>query len=169
MFEIEWSKYKKMARKSLSQSATLNETRRLENLRSSIWSSFDDQDGNPVWSMVSDSMIKALDKLNEQWVKDEGRYMFVDGDKTDNYWEDVIALLTKYVVKGHPNASSTSVEGIVRDHMLTKVKWYRNEARIDGRLRIPILTGNMLDALAANISGAAVAYEEVSDYYCAFC
>lgn len=119
--------------------------------------------------MVSDSMIEALDKLNEQWVKDEGRYMFVDGDKTDNYWEDVIALLTKYVVKGHPNASSTSVEGIVRDHMLTKVKWYRNEARIDGRLRIPILTGNMLDALAANISGAAVAYEEVSDYYCAFC
>lgn len=163
-FELDWKKYRKTAKKWNDDLATPQELRWLETLRSSMWTTFVNSNGKPEWSMLDKSMLEALDELNEQWQEDEGLEMFVNGDKSTKYWKDVEAILVKYVTEPHANASHDSVEGLVRDNILPKLRWYRNESRVKSFLRIPILTPKMLDALAANISARAQAYEEVSDF-----
>ena len=110
------------------------------------WNSFDNPIGTPDWSNVSLQMLDELDKLNEQLFNNEGRTIFMDKDKAARYWHNVELMMA--------GAS---------EYIINKLRWYKKEAGIRNRLRIPILTPNMLDALAANIGALAKAYEEVSD------
>ena len=139
----------------------------ITSLRKTTWKYFDNPTGTPDWSMVSVELLEDLDKLNERWLEDKGRYMFVFGadphsDDTARYWRDLQELLEKYVTD--TQATSETQETIL-GNLMSKLKWYKYESDIGNRLRVPILTPKFLDALAANIGVAAKAYEEVSVSY----
>ena len=160
----------------------------MSDMRLATWDSFDNpnESSEPDWSMVSQYLLEELDDLNGKWLKDDGRLMFVntntDSDEYwDEYWDEVKALLNKYVVKVHQGIHTRTVaqadgtkkavedEGFqdeweIVKNIVPKLRWYKNEAGIANmpRLRIPMLTPKMLDALAANISRTADAFQEVS-------
>ena len=132
------------------------------------WNSFDRPKGEPDWSMVTPYLLDDLDELNGQWLESEGRTMFMDSDdnKMVEYWNEVRDLIKKYVVKPQANYSSDyKGEWMVAENIIPKLRWYKYEANIQNRLKIPILTPKMLDALAANIGASAKAYEEVSYFF----
>jgi hypothetical protein len=135
----------------------------LERIQRKTWESFDNPKEKPDWCMAPSLLLEALDELNEGL--GDGRLMFLDNEKMDEYWVFVERLLEKYVVKVvNPTQPDYKEEGLVSQSILLKLWWYRNESQNNRRLRIPILTPKMLDALAANITAGAKAYEEVSDF-----
>ena len=123
------------------------------------WKHFDNHEGEPLWSMVNQEMLNKLDELNERWLENGGRTMFIE-DEDGEYWKEVYKVLEEHIVS---SMRTDRQEEIVRVNILAKLKWYANESGNEGhRLTIPILTPKLLDALAANIDAAANAYQEVS-------
>ena len=116
------------------------------------WQTYDKGGEKPDWSKADESLFCELDKLNHRWLKDDGRWIFNIHSPTEEaeYWSDVLRLFKE--------------RGMHR-HSVQKVKWYMGYASVDDRLAVPLLTPNMLDALAANIGARAKAYEEVSGIY----
>lgn len=125
------------------------------------WASYDKLKGNPVWSMVSNTLLDELDKLNGEildpldlftyWYEDED-----DEKKTEfisQYWTKLEELLMEHIKDN---------DELVAKLIPYKLRWYRQAATFFDRLCIPILTPKMLDALATHISVRAKAYEEVS-------
>jgi hypothetical protein len=138
----------------------------IESLQTSTWDSYDNPKGDPEWSMFTSLLLRELDKLNEQWLEEDGRLMFSKPEGNNysakglKYWQDVRKLVKKYV---HPS-DDDEAKWRVSENICSKVDWYFYESAQKHRLVIPILTPKMLDALAANITAGAKAYEEVSDF-----
>jgi hypothetical protein len=160
---------------------TDKELKSMDKVRKSTWKSFDEPEGQPDWSMATSYLFDDLDALNVKWLGD-GRHMFVqeevdEVDPWDEYWVGVENILKKYVVQPHlqlgrkkaANAfeenEPDSEAGIIAKNIIPKLRWYKQDAGIAHlpRLRIPVLTPKMLDALAANITRGAEAFQEVSN------
>lgn len=136
----------------------------LTKVRAQTWRQFDNPEAEPEWSMVTKEMLDELDEVNEKWWdQDKARLMFMD---SPGYWDDVKEVLNNHVVRTDPDDERGR---LVRDNIIKKFRWYKNEAGIEWhRLRIPILTPKLLDALAANIGAIAQGYEEVSHFVITF-
>jgi hypothetical protein len=131
-----------------------DESKWIERRQEKTWTTFDKPIGEPDWSWLSSDLFEGLDNLNNQWLKDDGLFIFDDDNnksKATEYWKQVQDLFKRHV----PDSSEMDI--------IHKIRWYRREAIFQDRLVIPMLTPKLLDALQANVKARAKAYEEVSD------
>lgn len=143
------------------QELTDEESEWITHCRQRTWANFNSRRGEPDWSMVSDELLEDLDDLNKVWEESEGRLVFVKDDKdVVQYWTDVREVIETHVVE---TMNPSSEKGkVVATHILMKLDWYSSQAGLEwNRVRIPLLTPRLVDALAANITAAAKSYEEV--------